>query len=408
MPLPQTDFRTPLLRHAEYRVLQSRFNLREAAYRDWTEAVLILQSTPRIKKPTDITKYGHVKDKFERRFSTKILNELLSIMAGKGGKDVVSHPFEVDVMRFPEPAPVDKLHFGSMRRALLLGLMPFSQTCPATKDVLIVAALTFTEEPLNATRDIQYSGWPEMSPLVRQALVIKDGKYYKKKGETYTFYLSDLGRQWATKFQAEFRQRTGFTSWPPDRPGKRSAGSPSEAEAPEAKQKRTAVDFPSYVKSQGAAVHVRGLTQNLEHNGKRGYIRGWNVDTGRYEVQLESGSKLFLRPANVVQKLKVQIFGVEKIPLLNGRFADILEFDDVRYKVLLKSKLDDGRDTFSLRPANIMLAKGECVVIQGLSSSTEHNGKMAQITEVDIESKRYTVLTQTGQVLKVQFGHVLV
>jgi len=51
-----TNFRDQLLRHAEYKVAKSRFDLKDGDYSAWCEAVLILQELKRVCKAADLAK----------------------------------------------------------------------------------------------------------------------------------------------------------------------------------------------------------------------------------------------------------------------------------------------------------------------------------------------------------------
>ena len=58
---------------------------------------------------------------------------------------------------------------------------------------------------------------------------------------------------------------------------------------------------PADLWAAGTAVTVHGLQGAKQHNGKRGKILRYNRPAGRYEVELESGEKLKIKPVNLEQ-----------------------------------------------------------------------------------------------------------
>mmetsp|Transcript_26587 Transcript_26587/g.70192 ORF Transcript_26587/g.70192 Transcript_26587/m.70192 type:complete len:357 (-) Transcript_26587:211-1281(-) len=169
---------------------------------------------------------------------------------------------------------------------------------------------------------------------------------------------------------------------------------------------RAPAPTPPHAMPNGTTVMVRDLSKAQEHNGKTGKIAGWDQTKGRYEVELDGDTTLSLRPANLTQQVSVSLTGIESAPELNGQAATVLNFQEGRYMVRLKSKLANGRDVVGLQPANVILPSGTRVVVQGLSNE-QFNGLMAQITEVDKEVLKYTVLTQSGKHIKIKLENVL-
>ena len=111
--------------------------------------------------------------------------------------------------------------------------------------------------------------------------------------------------------------------------------------------------------------------------------------------------------APLTQRCSVEIIGND--PNLHGRTALVLSFSDATacYDIRLYQNLDDGRDTFCLPPANVVLQEGICVTIQGLTSFLQHNGKLARIIECDRSAQLYTVKIKNEQLLKLKFGNVV-
>mmetsp|Transcript_71233 Transcript_71233/g.202058 ORF Transcript_71233/g.202058 Transcript_71233/m.202058 type:complete len:292 (-) Transcript_71233:141-1016(-) len=163
---------------------------------------------------------------------------------------------------------------------------------------------------------------------------------------------------------------------------------------------------PAHVKPRGASVVVRGLTRAAEHNGKSAEVCGWDEARGRYEVRLEEGEVLSLRPSNVVQLCTVEVAALRGRPELNGLVGRILGFDEARgrYRVLLDGLVM----VVALQPSNcVLLDEGVQVLLQGLSTSPELNGQMAQVKGVERASSRYTVCTQGGRYVRVKYDNVM-
>jgi len=162
----------------------------------------------------------------------------------------------------------------------------------------------------------------------------------------------------------------------------------------------------AHAKPPGVSVVVRGLTKAPEHNGRSAQICRWDEARERYDVRLDAGDMLSLRPGSVVQLCAVEVTALESRPELNGLRGRIFGFDEARgrYRVLL----DDLATAVALQPANcVLLDEGVRVVLRGLSSSPELNGQMAQVRGVERASSRYTVCSQGGRCVKVKYDNVI-
>jgi len=163
---------------------------------------------------------------------------------------------------------------------------------------------------------------------------------------------------------------------------------------------------PSHAKPLGASVVVRGLTKAPEHNGRSAQICRWDEGRERYDVQLDEGDMLSLRPGSVVQLCAVEVTALTGRPELNGLRGRIFGFDEARgrYRVFL----DGLAAAIALQPANcVLLEEGVRVMLRGLSSSPELNGQMAQVRGVERASSRYTVCSRDGRCVKVKFDNVI-
>ncbi|KAJ1472225.1 hypothetical protein T484DRAFT_1915103 [Baffinella frigidus] len=56
---------------------------------------------------------------------------------------------------------------------------------------------------------------------------------------------------------------------------------------------------------QGACCEITGLVAAAQHNGKRCTLMGFHEDNGRWQVQLDGGAELSVRPTNLTQVVVV-------------------------------------------------------------------------------------------------------
>lgn len=160
----------------------------------------------------------------------------------------------------------------------------------------------------------------------------------------------------------------------------------------------------AHAKPVGTRVVIRGLERAPEHNGKTGQIAGFDDSRLRYDVAVEGSNTMSLRPQNITELCGVEIAGLESKPELNGRSADIFNYDDRsgRYQVLLQ----EPPTAMSVQRGNCILRPGTCVFIQGLSTE-KFNGQMAQIISVDRSQARYTLRCQSGAEIRVLYDKVI-
>lgn len=156
--------------------------------------------------------------------------------------------------------------------------------------------------------------------------------------------------------------------------------------------------------SPSTLVVIHGLTSKTEHNGKSATVDKWIAEKGRYEVKLNCGDVLSLRPHNITQLCHVQVTGHENQPELNGKDAEIVDFnDDTGCYVLL---LSDPALVIELPPKNCIFPTGTAALLQGLSEE-QLCGKMCSIVSLDINAMRYVVQCEGGRQLKVRFEKVM-
>jgi len=154
----------------------------------------------------------------------------------------------------------------------------------------------------------------------------------------------------------------------------------------------------------GTPVMVRSLEKAADHNGRLGKIVDFDASRSRYIVFLDDGNTLSLRPENIVQKCTIEVAGLSLKPELNGKVARVTGYDDQtgRYMVLLNSP----PVALALQRINCILCLGACVYLEGLTSD-DYNGQMAQIEAVDRAAGRYTVRCKSGEEVKVRFDKVI-
>lgn len=155
----------------------------------------------------------------------------------------------------------------------------------------------------------------------------------------------------------------------------------------------------------GTAVVVHGLTKAEAHNGKAGKVIDFDEARGRYQVALEAGTSIWVKPDNLTQTCSVEIQSLRSKPELNGTRADILGLDSStgRYVALAQGQVPT---VLSLLPGNCLLNAGTCVRLQCLSKEA-FNGQMARVLEVDRAAGRYRVQCKDGKQLKVKYENVL-
>jgi hypothetical protein len=326
----------------------------------------------------------------------------------KKGKDLSVSP--LDTTGVPDITPVDKLYTGSARSALLIGLLPFSEARPATKEQLIASASPHTLEELDAAGDIKYAGWPEMNLIVRKGLAVKHGKYYRTQGDkAYTFWLTQLGRSWAEKIVGEVE------ATPKKRP----------AEYAEVSIQKVARQSFPYALPSGSQVSVRGLSKAPELNGKLGKVVSWYPEKSRYEVELEGGKKVSLRPGNVTGRCSVRIVDMMTRPELNGVSAQIMDFDSDagHYTVRVNPSQCDKKGAaniavperyssrpkqvesglLKIQPINIHLSDKTPVMLTSRASDDQ----MAFVRVHDEDERTYAVETRGGKLFEVSRDKVV-
>lgn len=138
----------------------------------------------------------------------------------------------------------------------------------------------------------------------------------------------------------------------------------------------------------GTRIMVKNLRKTPELNGEMGTVVGFDPASERYICQIEE-NEYKLKRENIQQLVdEVQIDGLTSAAELNGStgtlFDRILETD--RYNVRLARG-----GSVSVKPGNLILPVGTCVIIVGLQSGVQYNGRQGTISEIDRSQRRYVV-----------------
>jgi len=123
----------------------------------------------------------------------------------------------------------------------------------------------------------------------------------------------------------------------------------------------------------GARVLVQGLKSRPEVNGLYGYLHEFNADAGRWEVVMEDGSGLSLRPANLILS--------PESPSSSEAEGNMDE-DTIIHEASLRPNL--------------------CVRVVGLEARADLNGKTGRLQEYDDQDDRWQVIMDTGPGLKLR------
>lgn len=150
---------------------------------------------------------------------------------------------------------------------------------------------------------------------------------------------------------------------------------------------RARADARTDVLPAGVVVRLVGLS-STSLNGSVGHVSEYDEVKQRYVVSLADGASIAVKPTNVRQVLSdARVVGTSKAEL-NGKVAASATFDESSGRYQCEGLQPDGR-VLSLKPENLVLP-AECrVVIGGVSSRPELNGRIGRIATVSNE--RYVV-----------------
>jgi len=154
----------------------------------------------------------------------------------------------------------------------------------------------------------------------------------------------------------------------------------------------------------GTSVVVHGLEHRLEHNGKSGRVLEWNTTKSRYEVALNCGGVLSVRPQNLTQLCDIILNRSNSCSHVQDMSAEVVDFNDEKGQYVLL--VNEPPSVVSVSPKHCIFPVGTAGVLQGLSNP-ELNGQMCCIIDIDRSAARYTVASSTGKQLKLRFEKIL-
>ncbi|KAH9252908.1 hypothetical protein BASA81_009064 [Batrachochytrium salamandrivorans] len=139
----------------------------------------------------------------------------------------------------------------------------------------------------------------------------------------------------------------------------------------------------------GTQIQIKNLRNSPELNGEVGQVVGHDDATGRYLVQVDGDETFKLRRENLQQVLeRVEITGLSSSPELNGKLGTLFDrnLESDRYNI----RLNSGQN-LSVKPSSAILPVGTSVSIVGLTNGVQYNGRQGTISEIDRAQKRYVV-----------------
>lgn len=153
-------------------------------------------------------------------------------------------------------------------------------------------------------------------------------------------------------------------------------------------------------------VSLKGLVSQPERNGDRGVVLQYNPQNGRYVVLEDTDETMSVKPSNLLQHVKVRLYGIESKPEFNGKTGTIIAWSQQkeRYSIYVSSL----RKPVSLRPTNVVLNNGTVGMIQGLQSKPELNGKWGTIKEWIRDAGRYNVQISQSSIIKIKLENIRV
>lgn len=154
----------------------------------------------------------------------------------------------------------------------------------------------------------------------------------------------------------------------------------------------------------GTSVVVRGLTGAEQHNGKEAVVNGYDLATARYTVQLvDDATLLRIKHQNLLQRLPVEVVGLQERASLNGRAGLVVGHDAERGRYHVRLGQDE---TVSLRLPQLVLPPGARVLIEGLTGSPQFNGRIGAVVSHDAADGRYSVQLSENHELRVRRENV--
>jgi len=151
----------------------------------------------------------------------------------------------------------------------------------------------------------------------------------------------------------------------------------------------------------GTKVSVYGLKGAAQHNGKAGTVETYDHSSERYVIRLEDGDQVKIKFDNLVQRVEVEVMGMQNRPELNGKSACVVDYDaeNDRYYADIA-----GVGRASLQLINLILPADTRGKVVGLTSEkgSRWNDKVGKVVSYDREAGRYLVEMTKDDQLRVR------
>ncbi|KAL1524840.1 hypothetical protein AB1Y20_019720 [Prymnesium parvum] len=145
----------------------------------------------------------------------------------------------------------------------------------------------------------------------------------------------------------------------------------------------------------GGAAALQGR-RGLE--GRVGVLRGYDAGSARYVCELEGSGALLVGRAEVVPLLAVELTAMRGRADLNGRRGVVCGADPRTGRYLVQ--LHEG--VVAAQPRNLLLPLHARVIVGGLVSAPQWNGRLGEIVAFDPQAMRYTVAVSESKQLRVK------
>ena len=130
----------------------------------------------------------------------------------------------------------------------------------------------------------------------------------------------------------------------------------------------------------GTQIVIQDLVTSPNLNRQRGKVQGFNQQTGRYLINVDSNNMtVFLKPENVLQIITVKILGLVSQPQFNGREGTIVSYNKERNRYVVRvAYLPNETKEISIKACNIRIPDLSKVRLEGLENQSQWNGRYGE------------------------------
>ena len=158
---------------------------------------------------------------------------------------------------------------------------------------------------------------------------------------------------------------------------------------------------------KGTVVRLIDL-KSAPHRNTIGRVQSFDYGRKRYNVNLEDGNTISVKPSNLRQLIldRAKIVNTSR-SALNGKLATSAEYDKRTKRYRVDGVTPDGK-SIGLKPENIILPKSTRVSVSGVVSRPGLNGMHGIIIGIDDEdtaTPRYTVKLESNEKLRLKYGN---